>query len=119
VLAAAIACVFLTVLLSAGLVTSALRRHRQLERQVQDVQAVWLAESGMRRAAAQLANNPDYKGETWIVPAEELGRTFAGRVVIGVSTAEDNPSRHVTVEAFYPDDPVNRTRVAKVIEWTP
>ncbi len=35
-------------------------------------QAEWLAESGLNRAAARLADDPDYEGETWMVPAVEL-----------------------------------------------
>ena len=45
----------------------------------QSVQAGWLAEAGVERAAAHLAANAVYAGETWQIPAAELGRQRCGR----------------------------------------
>ena len=39
-----------------------------------NAQAQLLVESGMERAAAQLAADADYSGETWKIPAEESWR---------------------------------------------
>jgi type II secretory pathway component PulK len=112
VLAAALACLFLTVILGAGLSAAAINRHRQLVRQEQELQASWLAESAAQRAAARLQMDSEYTGETWSLPAGELGGRGAGQAVITVA-AEDAGRRRVTIEAFYPDDPIERTRVVK------
>jgi hypothetical protein len=118
VLAAAVACLFLTVLLSAGLAVSAVHRYRQLERQERDLQAAWLAESAVQRARALVRLNPDYTGETWLVPAEELNSQYSGTIVIAVAADDANAKRRrATIEAHYPDEPVNRTRVVKEIVW--
>jgi hypothetical protein len=116
VAAAALACLFLTVLISAGLAASVLQRHRQSQRQAREAQAVWLAESAARRGAARLRMEPEYVGETWSIPASELGGRYSGKAVIVVSgDGADAGQRRIAVEAFYPDDPVHRTRVTKEI----
>jgi hypothetical protein len=114
VLAAALACLFLTVLLGAGLTAAAVNRHRQLVRQEQDLQAAWLAESAAARAAARLKADADYAGETWTVPADELGGRRPGRAIVVVNEG-DGDERRVAIEAFYPDDPLERTRVVREI----
>jgi hypothetical protein len=114
VLAAAMACLFLTVLLGAGLTAAAVNRHRQLVRQEQDLQAVWLAESAAARAAARLRVDPGYAGENWSVPAHELGGRGSGKAIVVVDEVGGD-ERRLTIEAFYPDDPVERTRVVREI----
>jgi hypothetical protein len=112
VLAAAVACVFLSVILSAGLATSVLARHRQLQSEERQMQAAWLAESALARAAARLQSDAQYSGETWLLSAEDLGGRHAGKAIIAVA-AEGEGARRVTVEVLYPDDPVQRVRVVK------
>jgi hypothetical protein len=80
------------------------------------VQAQWLAEAGLERAAARLAAQPGYTGETWTIPAGELGGKEGAVVRIFVEADAEEPARHdVTVEADYPDDPVHRSRCTKEI----
>ena len=43
------------------------------------LQASWLAEAGVERAAARLAADPKYAGETWIISAKELAADDSGR----------------------------------------
>jgi len=78
-------------------------------------QAVWLAESGLARAAARLAQEPGYTGEVWSVSADELGAAHGGRVEIVVEPAGDGPSRAVRATADYPDDPAQRVRIQRAI----
>lgn len=114
VLAATLACLFLAILLSAGLAASAVSGHRRLEQQTRRHQALWLAESAAGRAAAQLRRDPSYPGETWSVPAADLGGLYAGKVVIQVVPDEnDDVGRRVNIEADYPDDPLHRIRITK------
>ena len=53
------------------------------------LQAAWLAEAGVERAAARAADDEEYSGETWEVPAEALdGR--AGKVEIEITKKRRN-----------------------------
>jgi Tfp pilus assembly protein PilX len=71
----------------ASLIAAMLRvslSHRRLVRdQERRLQAEWLAESGVRRALARLAANPDYPGETWSIASDALpspGPDIASRI---------------------------------------
>jgi hypothetical protein len=77
----------------------------------QRLQADWLAESGLERAAAKLAADQNYSGETWEIAAADLGSGMAGAVTIVVAPHAGNATeRKVSVEAVYPSD---TSRVAK------
>ena len=80
------------------------------------MQARWLAESGVERAAAKLATDPHYSGERWAITAQELGAAEGGAVNIRVEMLSDQPTtRRVHVEADYPDDPIHRCRQSKQV----
>jgi hypothetical protein len=80
------------------------------------VQAQWLAEAGLERAAARLAGQPGYSGETWTIPAGQLGGNVGAVVRIRVESVARPPARRrVAVEADYPDDPLHRSRCTKEI----
>jgi type II secretory pathway component PulK len=105
---------------AASLIVVAARRAVTADRSVQtdgqNLQAAWLAESGVERASARLATAPQYTGETWSIPAAELDGRHAGKVVIAVQTAADRPERRtVRVQADFPDDPQFRFRIIKEI----
>ena len=51
----------------------------------QRLQAEWLAESALQRAAARLSAKSDYSGEVWNISATELGGADAGRVEIKIA----------------------------------
>lgn len=85
-------------------------------------QAAWLVESGLERAAARLAADPEYQGETWQIPGDALGGDDSAVVRIEVRTVpEQSDRRLVHVRADYPDDPQHRARESKqlVIEVRP
>ena len=75
VLAATLACLFLAILLSAGLGAATLSGHRRLEQEVLRQQAACLAESAAGRAAARLQLDAEYAGETWSIPASSRTST--------------------------------------------
>ena len=78
------------------------------------VQAAWLAESALQRAAGRLAIDDTYTGETWTIPAEELTGTDGGLVVIEVAAVPNDPSRReVRVRADYPNHPQHRARQSR------
>lgn len=98
-----------------GIVASTLRlaatQRRAVQRETWETQAVWLAESGLERAAAQLTAAHDYEGETWKIPPEQIGCGESAVVMIEVLPAPGRPGhRTVRVSAAYPDDPIHRCR---------
>ncbi len=81
-----------------------------------NLQAQWLAEAALERAAARLAKDSKYAGETWTVSAGEFVGRQGGAVKIRVGPDAGHPGRRVVrVEAYYPDDPVHRGRWEKQV----
>jgi Tfp pilus assembly protein PilV len=93
-----------------SVVKLAAAQRQQLRTAQWRMQAGWLAESALDRAAARLAADAAYQGETWRVPAEELDHAAAA-VTIHVEAVAGQPGRRlVRVQADYPDDPHGRAR---------
>ncbi|MEZ6069523.1 MAG: hypothetical protein R3C10_04440 [Pirellulales bacterium] len=95
--------------LGAALVRAMLIEIRQSRIDEWAVQADWLVTSGAQRAAAQLAADPDYRGETWQIAAAELDGRHAAVVEIAVHRSADvsdgsDATRNVAVTARYPHD---------------
>ncbi len=66
-------------------IRTALAERRQMQRWHQRVQATWLADSGLRRAAARLAREGTaYQGERWHIGPESLGDGKDAEVAIRV-----------------------------------
>jgi hypothetical protein len=109
-------CFVLILMISAALLRR-VEAERGLSRQEQRrLQAEWLAEAGLDRAAARLSQKREYSGETWEVPAEELGGYEAGRVSITVEAPKGAPSRRaVTVVADYPVAVEHRARERRAL----
>ncbi|NQU24752.1 MAG: hypothetical protein HQ567_26005 [Candidatus Nealsonbacteria bacterium] len=114
VLIAVIVCVVVgsAVFLSILKMTAAGRNVLQSESQ--RIQAEWLAESALQRAAARLAADPDYAGETWNVSAVGLSMPQSAKVRIDVEPVAGRADRRlVRVRADYPDHPHYRVRYEK------
>jgi len=108
--------IFLAVLRTAVAERNALRTEAWRQ------QALWLAESGLERAAARLAADSAYQGETWNVPADQFASEAGGVVEIEIQSTAGRPNRRlVRVRADFPDDPQHRVRRSKqiVIELPP
>jgi hypothetical protein len=89
---------------------------KELELNQWSLQAAWLAEAGVERAAAKLAADPKYLGETWTISAAELAGDEGGVVRIRVETVVGKPERRtVHIEADYPDAPERRCRQVKQV----
>ncbi|MCL4201162.1 MAG: hypothetical protein KJ000_01615 [Pirellulaceae bacterium] len=102
-------CLLVVGALGAMLVRSALREAQQSRQREQQLQTLWLVESGLERGLARLAASADYKGEIWQIPADALGGGDAATVGIVVETIEENTAaRRIAVEAIYPDDSQRR-----------
>jgi type II secretory pathway component PulK len=122
VLVVVLVCLAVAMTMVAGWVSVAAAQARQ-SRAIEDrLQATWLAESAVGRAAARLRADPDYQGETWEVAGEEFGgHSKAGLAAGGVavisieSDAENSRRRKVVVRADYPATGTRANRVSKQI----
>jgi len=115
-LVAVIGCLVATMLILAAVVKTAVVGYRAARAEAWQIQAVWLAESGLQRAAWQLSNNADYVGETWTLSTQQLDGTHGGSVRIEVESPGGQPGRRlVRARAEYPDDPQHRVRYTKEI----
>ena len=118
VLIVAMVCLGLATIMLGTLLRAATAQSRQGRHETHRLQAAWLAESGVERAAHRLAADAEYKGEEWSVRAADFGGRHAGRVVIRVAPPEgDSPARRVSVEAVFPADstvPVRSTKQVSI-----
>lgn len=92
---------------------SAVREHQRLALEAYRMQAMRLAESGVSRAVARLAADPQYDGERWTVSAADLGGRHAAEVTIRVTSASEASRRHVEAIARYPVDSDRRAQVTR------
>jgi len=85
---------------------------RQTRQTAIEVQAQWLADAAVERAAVRLAANSSYAGETWNVdlPASSSGAESHGVVEIKIERGDGEKRAQIIVHANYPDD--SRRRVA-------
>lgn len=116
-LVVALACLAIVMAIVGVMLQGALRARRQLhvERDLRQVEL--LLEAGLDRAAFQLANNDDYKGETWRIPASDLLGSGDAEVVIVAERSADAEPWQVRVAAEYPVGTVasvRRTRTFQV-----
>jgi len=103
--AMALVCVLVVAVLGTALLRALLLQHRLSLREQHQIQALWLAESAVHRAAARLAGSADYEGETWKIERQAFGDRWSGSAVINVEQVEaDERIRRIIVEAQYPDD---------------
>ncbi len=102
-------CIVLAMALGAALVKAVLLQHRHTELVDQQHQSLWLAESGIQRALYKLQQSPEYRGETWQIPAATLGGSDDGVVTIDITPSDgDVVGWNIAVEAKYPDDTQHR-----------
>ena len=99
---------------------AAVSEHRQLEYRQHELQAIRLAEAGVGRGMARRASDPVYDGETWTIPAADLGQSHAAEVTIRVVTAAaDAATLQIEATANYPaggPSKADRARHTKQIE---
>jgi type II secretory pathway component PulK len=124
----ALVCVAVASIFMVVMVRRALGEWKMVRLEARQVQCRWLAESALDRAAARLASDPKYQGETWKIPAARLlGREQAAdsesaAVKIDVTTPAGNPlQRLIRVQADWPEAAPERARVTRqaTIELSP
>ena len=95
---------------------AAVIEHRRLDVQQFRMQAVRLAEAGLRRAAAQRTAIPQYESETWRVSAAELDQLHDAEVSIRVIPTAGGQTLAIESIAQYPAGTDRRAQSTKRIE---
>ena len=102
ILVVALVCLLIVMTLVALLLQGALRARRQLRAERDRRQAELLLAAGIERAALRLADEADYRGETWELPAEAIVGTGSGQVTISAAREAADRPWQVYVVAEYP-----------------
>ncbi len=111
IMIAVMVCLVIATMLLTSMLRTAASQRRALQTRGWEAQARWLAEAGLERAAARLAANGNYSGETWSLKAEQLGSQESATVRIEIQSVSNQPNRRlVRVTADYPDHPHERAR---------
>jgi hypothetical protein len=109
----ALVCLLIVTSIVGSMLQSALRARRQLHAERDCRQTELLLEAGADRAAASLAATPEFRGDTWEVPAAEIVGHGAGRVITKLSRSDDERFWQLRVVAEYPlgrDFPIMRSQ---------
>ena len=118
VLIMALVCLVLVAALGGTLVRWAAMEHKLLRAKEDQSQARWLAEAGIERAAAQLAEAADYRGDTWEVVRADLPSGQPARVAIHVTPGdEDSRRRTIAVDVEYPLESHSPIRLHKEVDY--
>jgi Tfp pilus assembly protein PilX len=106
-----IVCLGVATVLFLAMMKVILVQKRVLDAKWRQAQAARLADSAIERAAARLAADPAYQGETWNLSADDLTQPDSAVVTIHVEPIASQPERRlVRVQADYPDHPHLRAR---------
>jgi Tfp pilus assembly protein PilX len=107
-------CLLVSAMVLASLLKLAMLHDAQLGNVQMRLQSVWLADSGLERAASRLAADPAYSGETWTINSSDLGGPDTGAVVIRVeNNTSPSDRRLVIVEAVYPAEGTRQARLTR------
>ena len=99
----AMVCLLVVATISVALTRLLVDEHRQAQRRQHQVQALWVAESAVQRAAVQLRASSDYGGETWRIDAATMGGKWPAEAVIRIEPVESHETlRRVVVHVHYP-----------------
>jgi Tfp pilus assembly protein PilX len=110
-LAIALVTLLVATLIAASVIRSSLAAHRQSLQLQDELQAQWLAECAIERAAVKLAADSDYAGETW--------QPGPGAAEIVIKQTDKAASRvRIEVQARCPDEELRRALVRRAYEIT-
>ena len=88
VLAFVLICLTVVTIALAAMIGRMSQGHRQIKQRQRQVQAQWLAESAIDRAAARLRRDPSYQGETWQLSPADLGDRWSAQISIQIEPPE-------------------------------
>jgi hypothetical protein len=115
----ALACLFISLSLVTSMIQGALRDRRSLRSHRDQRQTHWLVQSAAERAAYRLANEADYRGETWRPVLGEGDRAAAGEVVVEATREDDGDPWQVRIVAQFPAGVVQSVRRTHTFEISP
>jgi type II secretory pathway component PulK len=101
VLVAALVALLIVMSLLGTMLLAAVQARRQLHAERNMRQCDLLLHAGLDRAAAQLARNPAYTGETWR-PSDSVLAGGNARVVIEVKNAASDQHQRLAITAEFP-----------------
>jgi type II secretory pathway component PulK len=110
VLIVALVCLTVAMLIALQSFKTAMIEQREFRNQQNRLQADWLAEAALDRAAARLAADAGYRGETWRIAAAELGGASDGSVLIRLEPVAGSARFSLSVQADCPADGDHRAR---------
>jgi hypothetical protein len=99
---AALVCLLVVTSIVGSMLQSALRARRQLHAERNRRQTELLLEAGANRAAARLAVEGEFRGDTWILPADEIVGLGEGRVTSEITRNSDTEVWQLQIVAEYP-----------------
>ncbi len=102
VLIAALVCLSIVLGLVGCMLLAALQAGRQLHVQRDLRQCELLLAAGVARAVNLASNSAEYRGEKWLVAAEQITGNAAGEVTIEIVPATGGEKRQLLVVAEYP-----------------
>jgi Tfp pilus assembly protein PilX len=94
----------------------AVAQHRRSRFENVRLQAVRLAEAGIRRATAMHRADVAYKEEKWSIPVGVLDTKHAAEVRIQVAPNADNTMLQISATAEFPRGVVQRGQVTRQVE---
>ena len=111
---AVLVCLIIITMVSGAILKVSFTHRKELRSQEQRLQAEWLAEAGIQRGIARSTADLAYNGESWEIPARELGSPDSALVTIATRrTTGDTQHVEVRAQADYPLDPMRRARVTR------
>lgn len=114
VIIAALVCLLIVMALLGAMLQGTLRARRQMHVERDLRQCELLLQAGAERAVHRLAQESDYRGETWTVSANANLGLADGQVTIAASRAADQPWQ-LNVNAEYPTGTEHSIRRSRTI----
>lgn len=115
----AMVCVAITSIVFISLLRLSIAQEDAIQTDARELQASWLAESAVDRAAARLRADHAYRGETWNPPAQLLSGANDAAIEINIQTVPGRPElRRIDVRVDYPAQAEFRSRQSKTVTIT-
>jgi len=102
VIIAALVCLLVVMAILGTMLRGTLRNYRYMRSERDLRQTELLLQGGSDRAVNRLANDANYRGETWSLPSDAIAGGGDGRVTIEITPATDKAAGNAKVLAEYP-----------------
>jgi len=102
VIIAALVCLLVVMAILGTMLRGTLRNYRYMRSERDLRQTELLLQGGSDRAVNRLANDANYRGETWSLPSDAIAGSGDGRVTIEITPATDKAAGNAKVLAEYP-----------------